>query len=66
MWFYLFILLLAFQTYSCAHQSSLTSEAFDLYVAICDYEAVDENELSVKAGDLVEILDYCDYNPTAK
>lgn len=44
----------------------MTSEVFDLYVAICDYEAVDENELSVKAGDLVQILDYCEYNPTAK
>jgi Variant SH3 domain len=62
---YLFVLL-GFQTFSCAHQSSLTSEAFDVYVAICDYEAADENEISVKAGDLVEILDYCDYNPTAK
>jgi len=66
-WFYLFIyILLAFQTFSCAHQSSVTSEAIDWYVAICDYEAVDETELSLKAGDVVEILDYCDYNPKAK
>jgi Variant SH3 domain len=44
----------------------VTSEAIDWYVAICDYEAVDETELSLKAGDVVEILDYCDYNPKAK
>jgi len=44
----------------------VTSESTDWYVAICDYEAEDENGLSLKAGDVVEILDYNDYNPYAK